>query len=254
MRGFLLLILSLLITARPNADNVTGRFKMPSGFSQVAVAPGSFGAWLQALPLKPTGTKTHTYKGDIARTDVYTAAVVDMSIGTQDLQQCADAVMRLRGEYLYQQKNYKAISFNFTSGFRCDFAHYADGYRYVNDHWVLKAKKDYSYPNFMRYMTLVFNYAGTLSLQKELKAVKDLNTLKTGDIFIRGGSPGHCFIVMNVVENARHQKKFLLAQSYMPAQNIQVLQYEDDPWFSTDKPAGIMYAELINPVYLKRFD
>ncbi|SDF62513.1 protein of unknown function (4846) [Mucilaginibacter pineti] len=253
MKGLLVLILAMLTITPAKTDNVLARFKTPEGFQQMAAAPGSFGAWLQALPLKPAGTKTYTYKGDIARTDVYTAAVVDMSIGNQDLQQCADAVMRLRGEYLYHQKNYAAISFNFTSGFRCDFVHYADGYRYSNDHWALKAKKDYSYSCFMRYMTLVFSYAGTLSLQKELKPVPNINSLKAGDVFIHGGSPGHCFIVMNVVENARHQKKFLLAQSYMPAQNIQLLQYEGDPWFSVDKPAGIMYAELISQSYLKRF-
>ena len=111
-------------------DTVTVRFEAPAGYHQVAVPAGSFAAYLQALPLKPRGTHTHTYKGDIARTDVYTAAVVDMSVGSQDLQQCADAVMRLRGEYLYYQKKYSEISFHFVSGFKCDYIHYADGYRY----------------------------------------------------------------------------------------------------------------------------
>jgi hypothetical protein len=253
MKGFLLLILSLLFIAPAKTDNVLNRFKAPAGYQQNS-SSGGFGTWLQNLPLKPVGTPAKTYKGDIARTDAYTAAIVDMSIGNQDLQQCADAVMRLRGEYLYQQKNYKAISFNFTSGFRCDFVHYADGYRYSNGHWVLKAKKDYSYTNFLRYMNLVFSYAGTLSLQKELKSVQNSSTIKVGDVFIRGGSPGHCFIVMDVVENAQHHQKFLLAQSFMPAQNIQLLQYNGDPWFSMDKPSSILYGELIKKEYLKRFE
>ena len=253
MKAFVLL-LSLFFMGIAKPDHVSSRFKAPAGFQQVTASPGSFGTWLQALPLKPAGTPARTYKGDIARTDRYTAAIVDISVGTQDLQQCADAVMRLRGEYLYQQKNYKAISFNFTSGFKCDFVHYADGYRYSNEHWVLKAKKDYSYPNFLRYMNLVFSYAGTLSLEKELKKVNDPNELKTGDVFIRGGSPGHCFIVLNVAEDAHHHKKFLLAQSFMPAQNIQVLQENSDPWFSLDKKSSIPYGELISKEYLKRFD
>jgi len=253
MKTFLLL-LTLFFISVSKPDNIVSRFRAPAGFQQVSTSSGSFGAWLQAMPLKPAGTPTRTYKGEIARTDLYTAAIVDMSIGTQDLQQCADAVMRLRGEYLYQQKNYKAISFNFTSGFKCDFVHYADGYRYSNEHWTLKAKRDYSYPNFLRYMNLVFSYAGTLSLQKELKKVSDPDQLKTGDVFIRGGSPGHCFIVLDVAEDARHHKKFLLASSFMPAQNIQVLQENGDPWFSLDKKSTIPYGELINKAYLKRFD
>ncbi|NHA08117.1 DUF4846 domain-containing protein [Mucilaginibacter sp. HC2] len=249
----ILLLLTLFFSVT-KTDNVVNRFKVPAGFQQVKVSSASFGAWLQALPLKPIGTPARTYKGNIARTNLYTAAIVDMSIGTQDLQQCADAVIRLRGEYLYLQKNYKSITFNFTSGFKCDFVHYADGYRYSNGHWVLKAQKDCSYPNFLRYMNLVFSYAGTLSLQKELKKVSDPNELKTGDVFIRGGSPGHCFMVLNVAEDTRHYKKFLLAQSFMPAQNIQVLQDNGDPWFSLDKKSSIPYGELISQEYLKRFD
>lgn len=248
------LILILLLTSSFFApDNVTSRFKVPDGYHRIAVAPGSFAAYLQSLPLKPAGTQTKTYKGDIARTDVYTAAVVDMSVGNQDLQQCADAVMRLRAEYLYHQKDFKAISFNFVSGFRCDYIHYAEGYRFRNDKWVLKGKKDYGYPAFMRYMELVFSYASTISLEKETKAVTNPNDLKAGDIFIHGGSPGHCFIVMDVIENSQHQKQFLLAQSFMPAQNIQVLQY-NSPWFSMEKRSDILYGELINKSYLRKFD
>jgi hypothetical protein len=252
MKGILIFILLISSSLSP-ADNGATRFKAPAGYRQVAVAPGSFGAYLQNLPLKPPGTQTKTYRGAVAATDVYTAAVVDISVGTEDLQQCADVVMRLRAEYLYGQKRYDEIAFHFESGFRCDYVHYADGYRYRNGKWALMAKKDYGYPAFMRYMNLVFSYAGTLSLQKELKAVQNPDDLKAGDVFIRGGSPGHCFIVMDVVENNQHKKQFLLAQSFMPAQNLQVLQYYS-PWFSLDKHSDILYGELIDKKYLKRFE
>jgi len=248
-------ILAFLVFTAPGPDTVLTRFRTPEGYHPVATQPGSFGAYLQSLPLKPAGTHTLTYKGAIAATDVETAAVVDISVGHEDLQQCADVVMRLRGEYLYSQKKYNDVSFNFVSGFKCDYIHYADGYRYHNDHWVLKAKKDYGYNTFMNYMQLVFAYAGTLSLEKELKPVSNPNELKAGDVFIHGGSPGHCFIVMDVVENAQHQKQFLLAQSFMPAQNLQVLQNAPGYyWFNMDKIPSIWYGELIKPNYLKKFD
>lgn len=253
MRTFLILVFALVYSSSSTTDTVLTRFAVPQGYHQAMVKADSFGAYLQGLPLKPVGTPTKTYNGAVAATDVYTAAVVDMSVGNQDLQQCADAVMRLRGEYLYHQKRYNEIAFHFVSGFLCDYVHYADGYRYRNDHWVLTAKKDYGYPNFMRYMTLVFSYAGTLSLQKELHTVKNSDELKAGDIFIHGGSPGHCFVVMDVVENDQHKKLFLLAQSYMPAQDIQLLQYRS-PWFSMDVHSDIAYGELISPAYLRRFD
>ncbi|MEB0263401.1 MULTISPECIES: DUF4846 domain-containing protein [unclassified Mucilaginibacter] len=253
MKSILAFILLIALAAFIPVDNVHTRFKPSAGYTRVAVAPGSFGAYLQGLTLKPAGTHTKTYTGSIARTDPYTAAVVDMSIGVQDLQQCADAVMRLRAEYLYKKKNYNAITFNFTSGFKCDYTHYADGYRYINDRWALKGKKNYSYQNFLRYMNLVFSYAGTLSLQKELKPVANPNDIKAGDVFIKGGSPGHCFIVMDIAENAAHKKQFLLAQSFMPAQNIQVLQ-NGSPWFSLGTAvATIPYGELVDAKYLRRF-
>ncbi|RFZ91957.1 hypothetical protein D0C36_10945 [Mucilaginibacter conchicola] len=251
MRTFITCLILAAASLLP-ADSVNHRFAAPSGYKKIVSAPGSFGAYLQTLALKPAGTHTLTYKGAIARTDPYTAAVIDMSVGTQDLQQCADAVIRLRAEYLYERKDYQNISFNFTSGFKCDFVHYANGYRYVKEKWVLKGKKDYSRENFMRYLSLVFSYAGTISLQKELNAVTNANDIQAGDVFIKGGSPGHCFIVLQVAENASHQKKFLLAQSFMPAQNIQVLQ-NGSPWFTLHEIVEVPYGELIKATNLKRF-
>lgn len=253
MKALLAALLCVLIAPVPSTRILINVYHPPAGYTIIKEQPGSFGYYLQHLPLKPAGTPTRTYDGKIAATDFYTAGVVNMSIGNKDLQQCADAVMRLRGEYLFSRKDYKDITFNFTSGFRCDFIHYANGYRYDNEHWVLKAHKDYSYTNFMRYMVLVFNYAGTLSLTKELMPVQSPDDLKTGDIFIWGGSPGHCFIVVNVAVNTKGQKRFMLAQSYIPAQNIQILQNHSSPWFSLGETADIPAGSIVNLWYLKRF-
>ena len=42
--------------------------------------------------------------------DIY-IAVADLDIGNQDLLQCADALMLLRGEYFFRQKKYDRIYF-----------------------------------------------------------------------------------------------------------------------------------------------
>jgi hypothetical protein len=168
MKHLIAIILFACISFIP-ADKVSTRFNAPAGYSRWQPRPAVLALTCKTCQLLPAGTRTKTYTGDVARTDPYTAAVIDMSIGSQDLQQCADAVMRLRAEYLFQRQDYRSISFNFTSGFKCDFEHYANGYRYSNDRWVQKAKKDYGYASFMRYMTLVFSYAGTLSLGKRVE-------------------------------------------------------------------------------------
>ena len=82
---------------------------------------------------------------------------------------------------------------------------------------------------------MVFMYAGTLSLSQELPTIAPSN-MAIGDIFIKGGSPGHAVIVMDIAENTKGEKIFLLAQSYMPAQNIHLLKNPTDsklsPWYA----------------------
>jgi hypothetical protein len=50
-----------------------------------------------------------------------------MEIGNKDLHQCADAVMRLRAEYLWNEERYDKIHFNFTNGFRVDYTKWIEG-------------------------------------------------------------------------------------------------------------------------------
>lgn len=58
------------------------------------LSEGSFAEYLRNLPLKPHGTKVKYYNGEEKPNDVY-VAVIDIDVGTRDLQQCADAVIRL---------------------------------------------------------------------------------------------------------------------------------------------------------------
>jgi len=55
-------------------------------------------------------------------------------------------------------------------------------------------------------------------------------------VFIVGGSPGHTVIVVDMAVNASGEKIFLLAQSYMPAQQTQLLinpmGNDISPWYS----------------------
>jgi hypothetical protein len=60
--------------------------------------------------------------------------------------------------------------------------------------------------------------------------------MEIGDVFIQGGSPGHAVIVVDMCEKkATGEKKFLLAQSYMPAQELQILSNPNStngsPWY-----------------------
>jgi hypothetical protein len=177
------------------------------------------------------------HDGNIKSELVYDA-VVDMDIGKQNLQQCADAIMRLRGEYLFARKEYDKISFVLTNGFRMDYSEWMKGNRLVvsgnNTRWSKSEGPSNTYADFRKYMDVVFSYAGTLSLSKSLKS-KNIKGIDIGDVFIHGGSPGHAVIVVDVAESKTRGKIFMIAQSFMPAQEIHVLKNFSDesisPWY-----------------------
>jgi hypothetical protein len=207
--------------ASPAADTLAGRIAPPVGFTRVEAAPGSWAEWLRGLPMKAEGAPVLTYTGAPKwRQDVH-AAVIDIDVGKRDLQQCADAIMRLRGEWLYASGRPREIAFNDTDGKRRAFAK--------------QGKQDY--PAFRKYMDLVFAYAGTYSLERELKPM-DVADIAIGDVFIKGGFPGHAVLVADMAENpATGEKRFLLVQSYMPAQEMHVLKNPESPdgspWYQT---------------------
>jgi hypothetical protein len=214
-------------TLDKNGKTIEERYKVQEGFERVTCAQNSFGEYLRNLKLKPHGSKVLYYNGEEKPKSGVYDAVVDMEIGNKNLQQCADAVMRLRAEYLFEQKEYNKIHFNFTNGFNCEYSKWKQGYRVkVNGNkttWVKSAQPSSTYTDFRKYMDLVFNYAGTLSLSKELKS-KSIGDMNVGDVFIKGGSPGHAVIVVDMLMNTKTKNKyFMLAQSYMPAQETQIL-------------------------------
>lgn len=223
-----------------SATTIQTRFSPPDGF--VRQKQTGFSNYLRHLPLKSTAAKVHYYNGQEKSNNVY-AAVIDIDVGTRDLQQCADAIMRLRAEYLYSIKDYHKIHFNFTNGFRCNYSEWMKGKRIlVNGNkvtWVQKHQPSNNYKDFRNYLTIIFSYAGTLSLDKELKPVS-IEDLQIGDVFIQGGSPGHAIIVVDVaISRVTNEKVFLLVQSYMPAQDIHVLKNfankDNNPWYSIPK-------------------
>ncbi|MCL2510948.1 MAG: DUF4846 domain-containing protein [Bacteroidales bacterium] len=216
------------------------RFNPPNGFQRKSVDEDSFAYYLRNLPLKPAGAKVKYYNGNIKDNGVYDA-VVDMDVSNRDLQQCADAIIRLRGEYFYSMGRLEDISFTLTNGFEMDYLTWREGNRVIvngnNTVWRKTAEYSDNYANFRAYIEFVFIYAGTLSLSKSLHP-KDIKDIDIGDVFILGGSPGHAVIVVDVAENENGKKVFLLAQSYMPAQETQILKnYNDNtmsPWYSAD--------------------
>ena len=210
-------------------ETLASRIPAPQGFERESVTPGSFAEWLRNLPLKKGRPPVQLYNGHLKANQTAHAAVVDIDTGNKDLQQCADAVIRLRAEYLYSKHDIAGIHFDFTSGDTAHFKKWAEGFRPIvrNNRvsWDKSAGPDTSYRSFRSYLDTVFTYSGTASLERELPAVPDVRTLRAGDVFIQPGYPGHAVLVVDVARDTRTGRRiFLLAQSYMPAQDIHILQ------------------------------
>ncbi len=218
----------------PVSTTLAERFPPPEGYHRIAVDE-PFAVWLRGLPVRADDT-VRLYDGRIKPRQDVQAAVLDIDVGDRDLQQCADAIIRLRAEHLLSSGREDEIVFHFTSGDAARWSDWRNGLRprVTNKvRWLETANRDGSYTSFRRYLNTVFAYAGTASLAQRLKSVEDPLEVQPGDVFIQGGYPGHAVIVVDVAENRRGERTFLLAQSYMPAQDIHVLKRpgKTSPWY-----------------------
>jgi hypothetical protein len=242
-------------------NSIENRISPPQGYTRIALADSNFGWWLRKLPLKAGKPQVKLHNGQLKYNQSAHYAVLDIDVGTKDLQQCADAVMRLRAEYLWWAGLQGTLSFNYTSGDKIPYTRWQKGERPLvkgnKVTWSQSARADAGYETFKKYLDNIFMYAGSSSLNKELAAIS-LEEILPGDVFIQGGFPGHAVTVMDVAQNEAGQKIFLLSQSYMPAQDIHILKNPndfDEVWYSLPECTSVVRTPewTFYPNDLKRF-
>lgn len=240
----------------PALESIADRFAPPEGYARVAVPTGSFADWLRHLPLKPDSEPVRLYDSSLKANQAAAAAVVAIDVGSRDLQQCADAIIRLRAEYLFSRGLTDRITFTFTSGDTARWRDWLEGYRPRvtgnSVRWEKSVAVDSGYANFKRYLRTVFTYAGSLSLLKDSEPKWSICTVAGGDFFAEGGSPGHAVMIVDVAEDSlTGRKMFLLAQSYMPAQDLHILINPNDsslsPWYPCECEDRLITPEWTFP-------
>ena len=239
-----------LPTSTSTGNHIHSRFAVPRGYERIVHDSSSFPFFLRHLPLKPVGAEVLYYNGKKkANYDVY-EAVIDLPIGKRDLHQCADAVMRLRADYLLSVGREDEISFKFMNGMKVPYSRWQSGDRIKfngnQTDWKIKSGAENAENNYWKYLEIIFAYAGTASLEKELTE-KPLHDIDIGDVFIQGGSPGHAVIIVDMAEDNNGKKVFLLAQSYMPAQELQILRNPNNsnlsPWYDASETDRLITPE-----------
>lgn len=236
----------------PNLINKTGtsisdRVKTPDGYSRVNYSKGTFQEYIQNFPLNAFGSKVINYDGSEYFNQSGHFGILNLSVPKNGLQQCADALIRLRSEYLWKKNQQSKIGFEFTSGHYCSWVKYAEGYRpKVKGNKVTFHKtesKDSSKTNFYRYLNLIYTYSGTLSMYNELPKVTKAENLQIGDMLVYPGTPGHIIMIVDEVKNEVGEKRFILAQGNTPAQSVHLLKNPNDsklnPWYELELGAYI---------------
>ena len=206
----------------------------PAGYERIPLSAGSFSRWLRNYPLR-TDSTLYLYGGTSKGDQSLHYAVLDLS--TRELQQCADALMRLRAEYYFSVGALDSIRFLTGNGSVLSL-----------DSWQRDCR---THDCLMRFMNNVFNNCGTYSI-KAMTKPRSPDDMVPGDVLVRPGSPGHSMMIADVAVDRRTGKKvFLLLQSYMPAQDTHIVRNLENsvlsPWYEVDllnwiSTPGYMFA------------
>lgn len=222
-----------------------------------AYPPNSWQFFLKHLPMKEGPVLD--YRGKQLNNQAKHAAIINFDVGTADLQQCADALMRLRAEYLFSQKRFSEIGFHFTSGDYYSWDAYCKGKRPIirgnKVSFVNSVPSAQAHASLRRYLDIVYTYAGTISLNKELKSA---DSFDIGTVVITPGSPGHCFIIIDKEKGKNGKEIFKLAEGYTPAQSIYVLSNPHEmginPWYHLERGVIETSSYRFTHYNLKKFE
>ena len=223
-------------TAQPADAPSTVRDAFPPPAGAVSLPPSDFASSLHALRVKGAGEAVRTHDG---QTVAHRARVVELPLVRGDLQQCADSAIRLRARYL--RANDLPVAFHSTSGDLLAWDRYQEGERAYATGNSIAWRAAGGAPSWEAYLTDVFMWAGTWSLE-HLDTVPAASP-QPGDLMIVGGFPGHAIVLLDVAESS--SKTFVLVgEGYMPAQDFHIEIGPVEGWWPYDDGVRLPHWEL----------
>lgn len=231
---------------------IKARIKVPEGFERILPEEQTFSDYIQNYPLKEASAEVINYDGNPYIFQQGHVGVLEVPVPSNGLQQCADALIRIRSEYLWAANRKEEIGFTFTSGHYCSWTKYAEGYRpKINGNVVTFSKiaaPNDSKENFYKYLNLIYTYAGTYSLSQELQKISTLSQVNVGDLLIYPGFPGHVMMVGDIIQNQEGDRRFAFFQGNTPAQSVHIIKNVSDtsinPWYDLEGKTS-----LETPIY-----
>jgi hypothetical protein len=243
--GFGTLISCWVLKANPSPKTIES-IQPPAGFTRLVAAPQSFARWLRQLPLKPTPSPVLDFRGRIHKksSDTTIAAVVDLDILGKSMQQCMDIIIRLRAEYLWNQRAFKQISFPLPGGYPLNWFDWQQGYRpqFQGIQMTLHKKEqpDSSRKCFEKYLCTLFATSHTQQFYHAYSQIEPTE-IKAGDFIVKKGNKGHAVLIIDLAVHANGILAALIGQGDTPACEFHLLNYQNNnPWFPLDFTKNIL--------------
>lgn len=224
----------------PVYESTCMRFPTPSGARRIHADDGSYAHWLRHLPLLPSGTPVRRYDGvELTWATSITAAVVDLDVGKEDLQQCMDTLIRLRAEYHWSQGRFNAIRFPYAGGIFFSFDEWCRGLRPRKNATGKQELAPTASPSdgrksFQKYLRFLFAMTGTVHYPTAPRV--SFNQLQPGDFFLEPSpSPqqlGHALVILDIARDPSGRTWALIGQGFTPAQDFHILRASaSSVWF-----------------------
>jgi hypothetical protein len=231
------------------------------GYSLFVAELGSWTEWLRLLPLAAPGTPVRNFQGQIVvpGDDEHLAAVVAIDVGSRDIQQSADVILRMHAEWRWFSEDYRMLYLS-DSELELPLQKWRAGERLVADgdqpKWVTQQapQPKVDHAEFRAYLDSVFAWSDSRALLAESVALRPEN-LEPGAFFLHAGNPSEVLLVLDVATSPAGARAMLLAQALNPAENIHVLRpSRDSAWFPvrTDQPVRVPRAQPFSWTELRR--
>ena len=222
-----------------NAGMTIGtRFNPPAGYARKEAPKGSIAEFYRNYPMFPSTHHVTNCFGQIYEN----TQVLKMDLIGDNIQQCADAAMRLRCEYLFSQKQYDKISF-----------HVSNGNIWSYNNYLSKNNRKVGEDSLRDYMFYLFSWCGSKSLDDYDTVPVAFPDIQIGDIACRGGTPGHVATIVDIAyptDGSTNTIAVLFAQSYQPAQETEII---DGRWFILSEYCTFDAGVYFNTEEIKRY-
>lgn len=191
--------------------------------------------FMRSLPVKKQDDKVMLYNGEEKKEQDSFAAIVNLALDSKNLQQRASSVMRLYAEYYWMNQKYDNMKYHLNNGFEMDYGKWIEGYRITVQNntatWYNYGSAGDNYDTLLAYLEYYFCYSGMSSMLAESHEANP-EKICVGDYFT-DEKKENAAMVIDVAENEKGERCFLLAAGGSPGQDIEILKNpaHEDPWY-----------------------